>query len=149
MKSLFSASARQEILQRLATLQNGATRHWGKMEPAQALAHCTAALEVATGDAPKKQLLIGKLLSPFVRSSVLGEKPFPKNSPTDPGFVVGDARDFEKERDRLVAIVNRACDRGPDGAAGSIHSFFGRLDGDEWGVLMYKHLDHHLRQFGQ
>jgi hypothetical protein len=48
----------------------------------------------------------------------------------------------------MAGVVNRFCERGPSEAAKSEHSFLGRLSGQEWGVMMYKHLDHHLRQFG-
>ena len=148
MKSLFSADVRQEIVRRLDALQAGSTRHWGKMDPAQALAHCTTAMEMATGDLPRKQVLIGRLLGPFLKSMLLGEKPFAKNGPTDPAFIVSDPRDFAKEKSRLVATVTRFCEKGPGAVDGSVHSFLGPLTGDEWGVMMYKHLDHHLRQFG-
>lgn len=148
MKSLFSLSERRQILDRLGNLQAGATRQWGKMDPAQMCAHCTVALEVATGDLVRPHAFIGKVFGRFVKASFLGEKPFSKNSPTDPAFVVSDPRDFAKEKARLVEIVKRFGEAGPSAADGRTHSFFGRLTGDEWGVLGYKHLDHHLRQFG-
>jgi hypothetical protein len=148
METLFDEKNRSALLARIAALQPAATRQWGKMNVAQMLCHCARALEVATGDQPKKQSLIGKILSPFVRSSVLGEKPFGKNSPTDPSFVVSDEQDFSAERSRLVALVDRFAARGPEPADAQTHSFFGKLSGDEWGRLMYKHIDHHLRQFG-
>jgi hypothetical protein len=118
------------------------------MNCGQALAHCAIALEVATGDRPRKQQLIGKIFAPFVRKSLLAEKPFGRNSPTDPTFVVTDDRDFESERRRLTDIITRFCELGPGNASKQVHSFFGRLSGEEWGLLMYKHLDHHFRQFG-
>jgi hypothetical protein len=149
MKSLFVAENRQEILRRLEGLQASANRQWGKMDPAQALAHCTAAMAVAVGDAPGRQSFLGKLVTPFIRSQVLGSKPFARNVPTDPSYVVSDERDFARERERLVESVNRLGDRGPAKADGAVHPFFGRLSGDEWGLLIFKHLDHHLRQFGQ
>jgi|ERR1017187_6510018 hypothetical protein len=148
MKNLFVPSERQQILDRLGKLQPGAARQWGKMDPAQMCAHCTVALEVATGDLVRPQAFIGKVLVRFVKKSLLGEKPFSKNSPTDPRFVVTDSRDFVKEKARLDGIVKRFGEAGASAADGRIHSFFGRLKGDEWGVLMHKHLDHHLRQFG-
>ncbi len=83
-----------------------------------------------------------------MKTSVLGEKPFSKNAPTDPAFVMSDPRDFAKEKTRLATVVSRFGEAGPSAADGRVHSFFGRLRGDEWGVLMHKHLDHHLRQFG-
>ncbi len=148
MQTLFEPSARLGIHQRLAKLEAASARQWGKMEPAQMLAHCSVALDTANGDLPRKQMLIGKLLAPFVKKGVLGEKPFTKNSPTDPAFLVSDPRDFAREKDRLEKTIDRFCDRGPEAAARATHSFFGKLTGDEWGTLMWKHLDHHLRQFG-
>ena len=148
MKNLFVPSERQQILDRLGKLQAGTTRQWGKMDPAQMLAHCAIALEVGAGDRVLPHRLIGKIFGPFVKSFLLGDKPFSKNSPTDPEFLVSDARDFAKEKARLVAVVNRFGDEGPSAADGRVHSFFGRLKGEEWGVMMHKHLDHHLRQFG-
>ncbi len=148
MHTLFDAADRQSILGRLAQLQAGAERQWGKMSSSQMMAHCAIALEVATGDQPRKQALIGKIFAPFVRSSLLGEKPFGRNSPTDPSFIVTEERNFEAEKRRLTDIVTRFCELGPEKASVQVHSFLGRLNGDEWGVMMYKHLDHHLRQFG-
>jgi hypothetical protein len=149
MRSLFDSDARKSILERFDALSPGSPRQWGKMDASQMLAHCSAALERGTGDAPSRQMLIGKLLAPFFRSSMLGDKPFGRNAPTDPSFVVTDARDFGRERARLAGLVARFCDRGVAEAGKQTHSFLGRMSGEEWGVLMYKHLDHHLRQFGQ
>lgn len=148
MHNLFTPADEQSILQRLGQLRPGASRQWGKMTAAQALTHCSRAIEVATGDLPLKQKLIGKVFAPFVRGSLLGEKPFPHNSPTDPAFVVADERDFMKSKQHLTEVIDLFCRRGPEEAAKRVHSFLGRLSGEEWGVMMYKHVDHHLRQFG-
>ena len=148
MKSLFQPADRDELLARLHALQPESTRQWGKMNPAQMLCHCARALEAGTGDRPMKQKLLGRILMPFFRSSILGEKPFSKNSPTDPTFVVSDTCDFAGERARLITLINRFVDRGEAAAAKETHAFFGKMTGQEWGELMYKHLDHHLRQFG-
>jgi hypothetical protein len=148
MDNLFSAPDRKAILERLDRLPSAARRIWGKMDAAQMLAHCSAALEVATGDSPKKQMFVGRLLAPFFKGKILGEAPFSKDSPTDPGFIVTGPRDFATEKARLTALVHRFCDSGSSAADGRINSFLGRLTGDEWGRMMWKHLDHHLRQFG-
>lgn len=147
MPTLFDDADRAALTARLQSLQPGATRQWGKMNAAQMLCHCAHALEVATGDRVLKQALIGKLLSPFVRKSILGDKPFSKSSPTDPTFVVSDERDFAAEKTRLLGLMERFAQRGVEAAGTAMHSFFGKLSGDEWGRLMYKHVDHHLRQF--
>jgi hypothetical protein len=118
------------------------------MNPAQMLCHCANALEVATGVRPLKQAFLGRILTPFIRSSILGAKPFSRNSPTDPSFVIRDERDFAQEKARLLAQIQKLVERGKPAAGEATHSFFGKLSGEEWGTLMYKHIDHHLRQFG-
>jgi hypothetical protein len=148
MKSLFDPVDRAEILGRINALQPEGARQWGTMNPAQMLCHCGLALETATGDRPMKQKFLGKLLMPFIRSSVLGEKPFSKNGPTDPTFIASGDRDFTAERARLLELIQRFAERGDPEAAKATHAFFGKLSGQEWGELMYKHIDHHLRQFG-
>jgi hypothetical protein len=148
MQNLFDPASRDSILTRLSNLPPAAPRQWGKMGAAQMLAHCSVAMEAATGDRPRRQALIGKLLSPMVRSRVLGDRPFSRSSPTDPTFIVKDERDFDAEKRRLIALVGKFCEQGPAAAARQTHSFLGRMTGDDWGVMMYKHIDHHLKQFG-
>ena len=148
MRSLFVPADRDELLTRLMALQPDSTRLWGKMNSAQMLCHCAIALETGTGDRPMRQKLIGKVLMPFFRSAILGEQPFRRNSPTDPSFVVADEREFAAERDRLVGLVGRFAGNGAEHAGRQTHAFFGKLSGQEWGELMHKHIDHHLRQFG-
>ena len=120
----------------------------GGKDCCQALAHCSIGLEAATGDRPTPQKLFGRLLSPFIRTRALGPGPVPRGAPTDPTFVVSDARDLAAEKARLLAVVDRFRALGPEAAGRHGHVFFGKLTGDEWGRLMDKHLDHHLRQFG-
>ena len=148
MKTLFDPTDRDALVARINALGPGASRQWGKMNPAQMLCHLGKALETGTGDRPMKQRFLGKLVTPFIRSSILGGKPFGKNAPTDPTFVVSDERDLAAERTRLLTLIDRFVERGTAAAAKETHAFFGRLSGEEWGELMYKHIDHHLRQFG-
>jgi hypothetical protein len=147
MQNLFDPNARETIIRRLSELQPSSPRQWGKMNAAQMLDHCAAALEVPCGDRVKKQRWFGRLVAPFVRSSMLGEKPFPRDAPTDPDLKITDDRDFARERERLAGLVQRFGSRGPSAVDGVVHGFFGPLNSDQWGRLMYKHLDHHLRQF--
>lgn len=148
MGTLFDAEARAGILGRLDALRPDAARVWGRMTPAQAIAHCAIALEVATGQRPMRQKLIGKILSPLLRGAILGPKPFKRNGPTGPELIVSDPRDFVVERARLRSVIEKFAAAGPEAASRYEHGFLGRLTGDEWGRLMHKHLDHHLTQFG-
>jgi Protein of unknown function (DUF1569) len=148
MKTLFDQADRESIRQRLGVLQADSPRQWGKMNAAQMVTHCSRALATGTGDRPMKQAFLGKIITPFIRSSILGAKPFGRNAPTDPTFVVTDEREFTVERQRLLDLIDRLVERGTTAAATQTHAFFGKLTGEEWGELMYKHIDHHLQQFG-
>jgi hypothetical protein len=76
------------------------------------------------------------------------DEPMRRNSPTAKILIVQDERDLETERTRLCGLIDRFASAGPAGCTKHPHAFFGPLTPDEWAILMYKHLDHHLRQFG-
>lgn len=112
------------------------------------LLHCKKGLEIAGGERLSKQTMLGKVLSPFFKSLVTGEKPFRHGSPSPSGTIFSDTEGFEKERNKLIEQVQKFHIGGIDKCPGSVHAFFGNLTPAEWGMLMYKHIDHHLRQFG-
>lgn len=148
MKTLFEAPAVIEIKQRMFVLRPESERLWGKMNAAQALAHCSAAMEMALGDTSPRRVLIGRLLGPMFKSVYSNEKPFQRKSPTHPSLIVSDQRDLAKERQRLAGLIDRFSASGAEGCTEHPHPFFGKLSSTEWATGMYKHLDHHLRQFG-
>jgi hypothetical protein len=149
MKNLYDTAAKDEINTRLDTLTPQSERVWGTMTPAQAVAHCSGALEFATGDKCPPRMFIGRILGSFIKPLVLkNDAPLRRNSPTVKGLVVSDPRDLEKERKQLHIMIDRFAAAGPAGCTTHPHSFFGQMTPDQWAILMYKHLDHHLRQFG-
>lgn len=148
MKNLYEAASVAEIKARVGRLGPGSQRHWGKMDAAQALAHCSIGLETATGDKKVPRMFIGRILGPMVKSKALSEEPFGKDSPTAKVLIVADQRDLSAEQARLCELVDRFAGAGPAGCTTHPHTFFGALTPEEWSRLMYKHLDHHLRQFG-
>ena len=94
-------------------------------------------------------MLVGRILGWVIKPLALGnDDPMRRNSPTAPDLVVQDPRDLDTERARLCGLIDRFAAAGPTGCTAHPHAFFGSLTPDEWAVLMYKHLDHHLRQFG-
>ena len=147
MSSLFNASDREAIASRLSSLQPASARQWGKMDVAQMLAHCAVAFDVPCGDLVRKQAFMGRLIGPFVKKSLMSGKPMMRNAPAPPDFKVVNERDFAREHQRLSSKMVRFCKRGESACHGVVHPFFGAMTGDEWGRLMYSHLDHHLRQF--
>ena len=149
MKTLFEAARAEEVKERTAQLRPDSQRLWGKMNPAQALAHCSLGIEWALGDKIPPRMLLGRIIGRLVKPMALGnDEPMRRNSPTAKDLVVQDERNLGTERERLCGLIDRFTAAGPAGCTRHPHSFFGRLTPEEWATLMYKHLDHHLRQFG-
>jgi len=148
MENLFQPEAVDEVISRIDKLQPAAQRQWGKMEVAQMLAHCSAALDMASGQLILPRIFIGRLLGPFVKPIYTNEKPFSQNNPTDKKLVVADKRDFLREQEQLKVKVRQFHDGGEERCTAHPHPFFGALTPQQWSRGMYKHLDHHLRQFG-
>lgn len=149
MKTIFDEACVEDLRQRLSTLRPDAHRQWGKMSSAQMLAHCSSGLEMAAGEIRPQRVFIGRILGPVIKPMALrDDEPMRRNSPTAKELIVDDERDFEEERERLSGLINCFAVAGPSSCTTHPHAFFGSLTSDEWGVLMYKHLDHHLRQFG-
>jgi len=149
MKNLFEAVTAKEVKERIAKLGLKSDRQWGKMTAPQAMAHCSAAMEWAVGDRVEPRMFLGRMLGPLVKSQVLkDEKPMGRNAPTAKSLVVSDERELGKECTRLSTLVERFCAGGPQGCTKNPHTFFGQMSPEEWATLMYKHVDHHLRQFG-
>lgn len=149
MRNLFDPAAAEEVRQRLRQLRPDSPRQWGTMSAAQAVAHCAGGMELALGDHRPGRMFVGRIIGGIIKPLVIGtEQPMRRNTPTMPEIVVKDARELDAERRRLSALIDRFAAAGPAGCTTHPHSFFGRLTPQEWAVLMYKHLDHHLRQFG-
>ena len=149
MKNLFEAPRVDEVKQRLARLQPDSPRQWGTMNPAQALAHCASAMDLAMGKiSPSPRIFIGRLLGPLAKRSLLVKgEPMRRNAQSEKSLLVTDGRDFALERQRLRESIDRFVAGGPAICTRQPHFFFGRLTPVEWAALMYRHLDHHLRQF--
>jgi len=150
MKNLWQPETVQELKDRISRLRPDTPRLWGKMTPAQAMAHCTIGMELALGDRRPPRMLIGRLIGRAIKAKAFQEsEPMRRNSPTIPGFQVSDNRDLAAECEKLSRIIDRFASAGPAGCTTHPHSFFGRLTPDEWSMWMYKHIDHHLQQFGE
>ena len=148
MKNLFEREAVDEVCSRIDKLHPATQRQWGKMDVAQMMAHCSAAMDMATGAAKLPRMFIGRLIGPFVKSVFVSEKPFSRGNPSAKELIVGDRRDFRREQQQLKSKVHQFHDGGEGKCTRHPHPFFGSLTPYEWSRGMYKHLDHHLRQFG-
>jgi hypothetical protein len=148
MKTIFNETDYSELIKRIESIQPTNARRWGKMDAAQMLAHCCFAMELALGEKTLKRSFLGRILGPMVKKSFLSDKPFNQNSPTAPEFLIVDQKDFDKEKARLLILAKKLHTAGEAGATKHPHGFFGHLTPQQWGETQYKHLDHHLRQFG-
>ena len=148
MKDIFNPQDNLDIAQRLGQLTPESKPLWGKMTVSQMLVHCQKPIEVMTGKLPLKGGLLGFLFGKMAKNNFLKIQGFGKNSPTHPLFRVKNEPDFETEKRQLLDMVATMGQLGTNSIAIDKHPFFGPMTHEEWGSLMYIHLDHHLKQFG-
>lgn len=148
MQTIFDAQTYEQIVRRVESLKPDSARQWGKMTASQMLEHSSRALEMATGARPTPQMFIGKLIGWIVFRGFIGERPFARNAPTGPDFIVKDEPDFSAAKAKTLALLKDLHEQGEQRCEGRIHGFFGPMTGAHWGISQFKHMDHHLRQFG-
>lgn len=148
MNNLFQPAAVEEVISRIGQLQPSSQRLWGKMDVAQMLAHCSSAMEMASGKFAAKRTMLGRIVGPRVRHLLMEDKPFSRNNPTSKELKVADQREFDREQERLVRCIREFHQGGESKCTTHAHPFFGALTPLQWSTGMYKHLDHHLNQFG-
>ena len=149
MKNVFKQSDAVEVIDRINKLNPETKALWGKMNVSQMLAHCNVTYELIYEDKHQKPNAFMKLvLKLLVKSSVVGEKGYKKNNPTAPQFLIKEERNFEIEKKRLVDYINKTQQLGESEFDGKVSHSFGKLNTTEWNNMFYKHLNHHLAQFG-
>lgn len=139
-----------EILEkRINNLTKSSAGLWGKMSVSQMLAHCNVQYEMVFDDIHKKPSAVMKfILKIIVKSKVVSDKPYSKNGQTAPQFVIREDKDFDVEKGRLIGYLYKVQELGVTHFDSKESHSFGALSTDEWNNLFYKHLDHHLKQFG-
>lgn len=149
MENIFKEEVVTKVIDRINQLSPKSTPEWGKMNVVQMLAHCNVPYEmVYTHKHPKPNGLMKLMLKLFVKQSVVSEKPYKKNSRTAPAFLITDERVFEKEKKRLIDHLKKTQELGEAHFHNKESHSFGPLTKEEWNNLFYKHLNHHLVQFG-
>ena len=146
VKNLFDPVVKQDIIVRINKLTPESKPLWGKMNVSQMLAHLQVPIGVADGTQKLKRTLFGRIVGPMVKSIIYNDKPFKRSLPTDPSFVMfGSEKDFETEKQKLLVMVNNFTETA---IVNETHVFFGKLTKEQWSKGTWKHLDHHLTQFG-
>lgn len=147
MKSIFEPNTEQEIIARIQSLSLESKAIWGKMSVIQMVEHGILCEDMYLGKNQVKRVLIGKLLGSTMLKMVLkNDKPFSKGTPTAKELTaVGNAQDLELLKITWISKIQENRDRP---MLHFMHPFFGNMNKEQIGLLNFKHVDHHLRQFG-
>lgn len=149
MKNIFDKTVADEVVGRLNKLTPETKPSWGKMNVAQMLAHCNVTYELVYDNKHVRPGAFKKFLfTMFIKNAVVSEKPYKHNTPTAPMFKINDDRDFVKEKTRLIDHIQSTQQKGTAYFDGRESHSFGVLTITEWNNMFYKHIDHHLQQFG-
>lgn len=147
--NIFTREVSDQMIKRINDLTAKSPSQWGKMSVDQMLAHCNVAYElIYTDKHPRPNAIARFFIKIFAKNTVVGPKPYAKNLRTAPIFLMTDKKVFEDEKKRLIDYINKTQELGESHFTNKENPSFGVLTLDEWNNLFYKHLDHHLQQFG-
>ena len=148
MKSIFDNNIREEIVNRINSLSDKSKAQWGKMTVAQMVKHCSKCEEYYYGNIKVKRSLLGRIVGKRAIASILKDETtgINKNAPTRPQFKVTEpVLDLAAEKENWKQLITRYGTFPEDNFT---HWFFGKMTKKQLGEFIYKHSDHHLRQFG-
>jgi len=149
LPNIFAAEVNTAILQRINHLTPATKSNWGKMSVAQMLAHCNVTYEmIYENKHPKPNAFLKFILKTFIKKKVIDETSYSQNGKTAPQFLITVTKDFEVEKQRLLKYINRTQQLGENHFDNLESHSFGKLTKTEWNNMLYKHLHHHLSQFG-
>ena len=145
-KTIYDPVARADLFSRVDRLQPTAPAKWGRFTAPKMVAHLVSAVQMALGEQPVKarSSLLG---NPIVRRLVIYYLPWPKGAPTAPEMLARAPEAWSDDITTLKAAIERAAAKGAR-ATWAPHPAFGALSGTDWGVLIHRHVHHHLTQFG-
>jgi hypothetical protein len=149
LPNIFTKDVSENIIQRINNLSTTTNPNWGKMSVDQMLAHCNVTYEMAYENIHAKPNAFMKfILKMMVKNAVVSEKPYAKNSRTAPQFIMTGSKDFDLEKKRLIDYITKTQQLGENHFDNKESHSFGILNKTEWNNMFFKHLDHHLTQFG-
>ena len=146
MPTLFDPAARAGIRARVDRLTSEQTPRWGKMSAGKMVVHVSDQLRMALGELPCKPKDT-PFKNPLMKRLIIYLLPWPKGAPSADELLQGTPGAWDDDVASLRTLIDRFGERGSAGEFPE-HPAFGALNGRMWGVLAWRHLDHHLRQFG-
>jgi hypothetical protein len=149
LPNIFTPQVANGVIERINKLTPQTLANWGKMNVSQMFAHCNVTYEVTYENIlPKPNFFMRFMLKNVIKNIVVSEKPFKKNIHTAPEFIIKSDKDFNKEKERLINYITKTQQLGEATFEGKENISFGKLSATEWNNMFYKHLNHHLEQFG-
>lgn len=150
MKSLFNPEDLEETRNRIFLIKENFEPKWGRMNAAQMFRHCDKILQVALGKLilPKRNLLIQTIGIITKIEMKIFNNGIPGNMPTFDKVKVSENCNFEKSRENLLKTLDEFIRKAEKNNLLSEHQLFGKMTKQDWGFLEYKHINHHLKQFG-
>lgn len=147
MQTIYNKHTQEELIKRINLLTENHKPQWGKLNVFQMIEHCIKWDEMAFGKLNLKQVFIGRLFGKLaLKSMIKDEKPIGRNIGTLPelktSVVSSSLEPLKKKWGTSVLNYNSLTANHR-----FVHSFFGTLNKEQTGLLAYKHIDHHLRQF--
>lgn len=145
MKTIFDKNTVTELVTRINSLQPNSKAQWGKMDAYQMLKHCTVSEEMFQGKKQYKRLFIGRLFGGVALKGILkNEDPIKQNQPTHPEMRISGTGNFKNEKAKWIELLQAYSTFSNHNF---VHPFFGKMTKEQIGNYVYKHTDHHLRQF--
>ena len=144
MKTIYDEATREELIARITMLTDDSPAQWGQMNVYQMVRHCRLWEEMMLGRTHYKRVFIGRIFGKLALRSILKEGPLRRNTPTIPALIIRENGSIVLERDRWIALIG---EYGRSSGVTIDHPFFGKMTREQVGIMVYKHTDHHLRQF--
>ncbi len=149
-KTLLKPDDLIEIRTRISHLTENSERKWGKMNSAQMLRHCDRIIQISTGNIilPKINFIVKSIGIMTKKEMKIFNNGIPPNMPTFKTVIITENCNFEKSRESLIRTLEEFLMKVEQNNLLSEHALFGRMNKEDWGFMHYKHLNHHLKQFG-
>lgn len=143
--TIYDSAQRQALASRLMTLRHDQVPRWGRMTAPKMVSHLLEAYRMRDGALRIRRRLVP--LRSLVKWLALYVLPFPKGAPTAPELLARKPAAWDADLAALREVI-LSCDAPAADAPIGDHPIFGTMSAEDWGVLLHKHTDHHLRQFG-
>lgn len=149
MTTLGEPGAADALIARLEKLQPNSERRWGSMTPHEMLCHLADSFRGVLGEreVSGRSTWMSRHIVKFI--AIHTPIPWPKGVPTMPEVNPRDKGtrpgDFARDRETVVSLMRRFVHRE---TRYTRHPMFGEMSRAEWLKWAFRHVDHHLRQFG-